>query len=245
MIGITAIAVGAGVYSFLAHKHDEIAKQEARYQQLMYTALQAEVSSPITQVDAGAPGDVVPVGKLPGDAVPTPGYVNEPGSARPQVIYRRSNEVPVRSVYSIIVEKTDQYVPKTNDPIWRVSLVDGTGKQLETLDALTGRSYRQTANRHQGGNKSPLPGGVYNIDRYGIDRGPFDDPELGNGYWVPITPLFNTGRSALGFHQDPSWGKTNGESGTSGCIGLRSAEATATLVEWIKKYNVNKLIVAS
>jgi hypothetical protein len=116
---------------------------------------------------------------------------------------------------------------------------------LEALPALTGRAYRQTADRNIAGNKSPLPKGTYSIDRGGIASAPFSDPELGKGYWVPITPLFSTGRSALGFHQDPSWGKQNGESGTSGCVGLANATDTAKLVDWIKHFNVKRLIVES
>ena len=87
--------------------------------------------------------------------------------------------------------------------------------------------------------------GTYSIDRMGIEAGPFPDPELGKGFWVPITPLFSTGRSDLGFHQDPSWGKKNGESGTSGCIGLQKASDTLKLVEWIKHYNLTRLTVES
>ena len=123
--------------------------------------------------------------------------------------------------------------------------MDSKGTVLETLPAVTGRSYRQTTDRHVSGTKAPLPRGVYSIDRYGIARGPFSDPELGQGFWVPIMPLFSTGRSALGFHQDPSWGKSNGESGTSGCIGLENKEDTIKLVEWIRHFNVTKLTVVS
>jgi hypothetical protein len=126
-----------------------------------------------------------------------------------------------------------------------LELVSSDGQVLDKLPALVGRSYRQTANRNTAGNKSPLPIGNYAIDRYGIAAAPFDDPELGKGYWVPVTPLFNTNRSALGFHQDPSWGKNNGESGTSGCIGLESADATVKLVTWIKQFNVQRLNVQS
>lgn len=246
MIGFVALGIGAAAYTAVSIKHEEIKQQEARYQQIVLMAMQADGSSPIQQIDATGPGNLVPSGQLPADATPTPGYTAEPGSDPKKIIYRQTlPSVPVRSVFSIVIERTGEKVQQTGDPIWKVALVDSSGKELDALKALSGRASKQTANRHQGGNKSPLPGGVYSIDTYGIERGPFGDPELGYGYWVPITPLFNTGRSALGFHQDPSWGKMNGESGTSGCVGLENPEATAKLVDWIRTYKVNKVIVAS
>jgi len=155
-----------------------------------------------------------------------------------------STDQPVKATeYFITLSRTQELVPNTNDPVWELSLVDKSGIVVDTLKALSGRASKQTANRHIAGNKSPLPVGTYRIDNAGIAHAPFEDPELGKGYWVPISPLFATGRSALGFHQDPSWGKLNGESGTSGCIGLDSPKATSKLVEWIQTYKVKTLKV--
>lgn len=144
----------------------------------------------------------------------------------------------------IRVVKTDRTVETTKDPIWDVELVVD-GKVVDKVEALIGRSYRQTANRHIAGNESPLPVGNYRVDKGGIVREKFNNPELGTGYWIPVTPLFSTGRSALGFHQDPSWGLLNKESGTSGCIGLRSPEDTQRVVEWVRQYDVRVVSVQS
>lgn len=152
------------------------------------------------------------------------------------------NQPTKNSAVLVLVRTTE--LTSAKDPIWQLRLVKGE-KTLSVLPAVTGRASKQTANRHVGGNKSPLPQGTYTIDRPGIVRESFSDPELGRGYWIPITPAFPTGRSALGFHHDPSWGRNNGESGTSGCVGLRTPEDTLTLVEWIKHFNVHKLIVVS
>lgn len=246
MVAFLALGAGAAVYTAVSIRQEAINQQEARYQQMVLMAMQTDSYSPIQQTDATGPGNMVPIDQLPADAMPTPGYPPEAGSAPKKIIFKpTSPKIPVRPVFSIVIERTGEKVQQTGDPVWKVALVDSSGKELDALKALSGRASKQTANRHQGGNKSPLPDGVYSIDNYGIERGPFSDPELGYGYWVPITPLFNTGRSALGFHQDPSWGKMNGESGTSGCVGLESPEATAKLVDWIRTYKVNKVIVAS
>lgn len=195
--------------------------------------------------EGGDSSRAYPEGALPLDATPEPGYLPEPGSARPIIQYKGSVPLlpPIESSSFITVRKTREVVPKTKDPVWQVSLVSKDGVVLDSMKAVTGRAYRQTANRNVSGTKAPLPSGKYQINRSGIERGPFDDPELGKGYWIPVTPLFRTGRSDLGFHVDPSWGKLNGESGTSGCIGLENVDATVKLVTWIKQLNVSKLIV--
>lgn len=246
MLAIAAVALGFGAYQLVSINERKIAEQESRYQEVIQMASHsgADYQTPLYEVDISQAGDPVPLADLPADARPTPGYTPQQGAVQRKIIYKSNPGVPKEN-FSIIVEKTGEKVRSTGDPIWKVALVDGSGKEVEAVNALSGRASKQTANRHQSGNKSPLPGGVYAIDRHGIDRGPFSDPELGSGYWIPITPLFQTGRSALGFHQDPSWGKANGESGTSGCIGLESPEATAKLVGWIKTYGINKVIVIS
>ena len=193
------------------------------------------------------PARTYPDGGLPLDATPEPGYPIEPGSLRPSIQFTDQTPPlpPLSSTPFLVLKKSSQTIKSTKDPVWTLQLISKDGTVLDSLQAVTGRASRQTANRHVAGTKAPLPIGEYRIDRTGIERGPFGDPELGRGYWVPITPLFNTGRSDLGFHVDPSWGKLNGESGTSGCIGLQSVDATVKLVTWIKHFNVSKLTVQS
>lgn len=216
--------------------------QEEHLRRMMYAQV-----SPLEQ-GPGQQGTRVPEGVLPLDASPMPGVPEEPGSMRPAIQLKPGMNPPRMNTNAqafLVLKKTDETIKETKDPIWSLQLVNNRNIVLETLPALTGRASRQSADRNTAGNKSPLPKGTYRIDRLGIAAAPFGDPELGRGYWVPVTPLFSTGRSALGFHQDPSWGKLNGESGTSGCIGLQSAEATTKLVTWIKHYNITKLVVES
>lgn len=193
------------------------------------------------------PARTYPDGGLPLDATPEPGYPDEPGSLRPSIQFTHQPPPlpPLSNTPFLVLKKSSQSIKSTKDPIWTLQLISKDGTVLDSLQAVTGRASRQAVNRHIAGTKAPLPVGTYRIDRAGIERGPFSDPELGRGYWVPITPLFATGRSELGFHVDPSWGKLNGESGTSGCIGLENVDATVKLVTWIKHFNVSKLIVQS
>jgi hypothetical protein len=245
MFGVLGLVTGSLTATAVWHGQQWISHHKAEQdhmRQLMYAQV-----SPIEQ----GPGNgnlSVPPGVLPLDATPTPGVVNEPGSARPWIQLKPSFSIPTQSQRqsaTLVLKRTDKTIKETKDPLWELQLVATDGKVLEVLPALTGRAYRQTADRNIAGNKSPLPKGTYSIDRGGIASAPFSDPELGKGYWVPITPLFSTGRSALGFHQDPSWGKQNGESGTSGCVGLANATDTAKLVDWIKHFNVTRLVVES
>ena len=231
MIPITFAAgvAATAAASFLWQQHAVNAQQE----QLVQQALQ-QIDNP-SLLAAANPGET------PLDALPEPGVPLEPGNARPHI---EVIEAPApQPGAQLQVRRTERVTPNSKDPIWSVELVVN-GQTLQRLDALVGRSWRQNADRHQAGNESPLPPGQYRIDRSGIAAPPFDNPELGSGFWVPVTPLFQTGRSALGFHQDPSWDKTR-ESGTSGCIGLESKEATAQLVAWIRHYNIHRLVVLS
>lgn len=193
------------------------------------------------------PTRTYPDGGLPLDATPEPGFTSEPGSLRPSIQFTEQPPKlpPLSNTPFLVLKRSSQTIKTTKDPIWTLQLISKDGIVLDSLPAVTGRASRQTVNRHIAGTKAPLPTGTYRIDRAGIERGPFSDPELGKGYWVPITPLFNTGRSDLGFHVDPSWGKLNGESGTSGCVGLENVDATVKLVTWIKHFNVSKLTVQS
>lgn len=245
---IALIAAVAGSASAVAVH--SVTQLIAHHEEQRYLAQSALYASPIKQTSFPPLPELpeLPPGSLPLDATPEPGYTPQPGSAMPGIQLQPGMKLPPQPKQSsarLILTRTNDVVKGTKDPIWTLKLVSNNGQTLDQLPALTGRFNKQTANRNIAGNKSPLPVGSYAIDRNGIDRGPFDDPELGRGFWVPITPMFSTQRSALGFHQDPSWGKRNGESGTSGCIGLQSAEATAKLVDWIKHYNIRQLVVES
>lgn len=241
MIGILS-AVAGSVAAVAVVNIDAHLKEKERDGMIMQSLMYAQ---PIEQQFDVA--QALPDESLPLDATPVPGGQLEPGSDRPQIGLKNGGFLqpsPLKVATKLVLSKTNETVEGTKDPVWSLQLIQN-GKTIEKMPALTGRVDRQSLNRHTSGNKSPLPVGAYYINQAAIERGPFPDPELGSGYWIPFTPMFKTNRSDLGFHQDPSWGRKNGESGTSGCIGLQSAQQTAKLVDWIKRYNIHWLVVES
>jgi hypothetical protein len=241
MIGAVAAAVGVSASVLINGAGTILAHHKASQDHLDNLMLE----QPLTQAQGMGPAQALPPGALPLDATPEPGFIPEAGSTKLQIQLKPGSSFindKGRPMARLVLVKSKEFVRGTKDPIWDLRLMAGD-QILGSMPALTGRANKQTADRNTPGNKAPLPKGTYGIDAYGIAGPPFSDSELGKGFWVPIVPLFSTRRSDLGFHQDPSWGKMNGESGTSGCIGLESADATAKLVEWIKHFRIKTLTV--
>jgi hypothetical protein len=115
-----------------------------------------------------------------------------------------------------------------------------TNKEIKDykLSLISGRSYTQNLDRNISGNKSPLPKGNYIIKKEtkGLS------PETG-GVFLPITPTFNTERSHIGFHVDPSWGLNNNENGTEGCLAFKTIQEYNEFVKMVKDYNITNVVV--
>jgi hypothetical protein len=130
---------------------------------------------------------------------------------------------------------------KTNtlgNPLYQLSLY-GNGQLLRVYTTVSGRVYTQNRNRHKSGTEAPLPDGLYNVARSTI---PGTEPEVGERF-LPIQPLFQTGRSALGIHYDPSFEQGNGKDGTSGCIGLTNKLELNDLLNSLRIYQPEYLEV--
>lgn len=125
------------------------------------------------------------------------------------------------------------------NPIYEIKMYKD-GVNVGSVYGVSGRAWTQTRDRHVAGNESPLPNG-----RYSVSRSPIAglDVEVGS-LFLPVTPLFRTGRSALGFHVDPSYNKNNGEDGTAGCIGLTSVSERDQLFKFVKQNQVAYLDVS-
>ncbi|MBW4643907.1 MAG: L,D-transpeptidase [Goleter apudmare HA4340-LM2] len=118
-----------------------------------------------------------------------------------------------------------------NNPLYELRLYTN-GQLVDRFITVSGRAYTQTRNRHQSGTEAPLPDGRYKVAT-AATRGTI--AEAGDRF-LPIQPLFQTGRTFLGFHVDPSFEKNNGEDGTSGCIGLVSRGDLDRLLSFVRTY---------
>jgi hypothetical protein len=136
---------------------------------------------------------------------------------------------------------------KYGNPIYSLHLCVG-GKELKSYEIVTGRNFTQHKNRNQSGTHSPLPNGKYRMSNT-LTQGMVAEVGRVDGLsvsqpFLPISPMFGTGRSALGIHVDPSYNRDPKEDGTSGCIGLTNPGDFKSLWSDLKRYQVKDLQVA-
>jgi len=124
---------------------------------------------------------------------------------------------------------------KTN-PILNVSVYKNSNL-LNTYQTVSGRWNTQNLDRNIANNSSPSPNGTYIIKDETIGY----HPETG-GVFLPYEPTFNTERSALGFHVDPSWG-LEVEDGTRGCNAFETMLHYNSFKKDIKTNNITTLII--
>lgn len=142
--------------------------------------------------------------------------------------------------------KSDNYMKliptgETNavgNPLYQLHLY-ANGQEIGAYDTVSGRAHTQNKNRHRAGTEAPLPDGKYKVSRTSI---PGTISEAGDRF-LPIQPLFQTGRSALGIHYDPSFEKKNGEDGTSGCIALKNKSELSKVLNYVRTYQPKYLQV--
>lgn len=145
-------------------------------------------------------------------------------------------EIP--SYPHIILERTSE-VNRFGNPVLEVRMYE-RGILVDSVRAVSGRSWSQSRNRHVGGTKAPLPDGSYSVDPgvYHVNH----NPELGSQF-IEISPLFPTGRTHLGIHVDPSYNRDPKEDGTDGCIGIVNVTERDKLFQFISRTRTQKLIV--
>lgn len=142
------------------------------------------------------------------------------------------------SSQSFLVMSPTNQVNRFNNPIYKLEFISGN-KLIGTFYAVTGRATTQSADRNVSGTRAPLPNGRYKVAAHTI---PGAVKEVG-GRFLPITPMFQTGRTHLGFHYDPSFDKDPKEDGTDGCIGLISPEDRDRLFKLVSEYKPSYLEV--
>ncbi len=136
---------------------------------------------------------------------------------------------------------------KYGNPIYILHVCVG-GKERRSYEIVTGRNFTQSKNRNQSGTHSPLPNGKYRMS-VALTQGMVAEVGRVDGLsvsqpFLPISPLFSTGRSALGIHVDPSYNRDPKEDGTSGCIGLTNPADFKSLWANIQNYQIRDLQVA-
>lgn len=136
---------------------------------------------------------------------------------------------------------------KYGNPIYILHLCVG-GKEQKSFNIVTGRKLTQDKNRDRSGTHSPLPNGKYRVSN-ALTQGMLAEVGRVDGLsvrqpFLPVSPMFSTGRSALGIHVDPSYNIDSKEDGTSGCIGLTNAADFQDLWASIKQYQIKELQVA-
>jgi L,D-transpeptidase catalytic domain len=136
---------------------------------------------------------------------------------------------------------------KYGNPLYLLHLCVG-GKERRSFEIVTGRNFTQLKNRNQSGTHSPLPNGKYRMSN-SLTQGMVAEVGRVDGLsvrqpFLPISPMFSTGRSALGIHVDPSFNRDPKEDGTSGCIGLTNPADFKALWASIQHYQIKELQVA-
>jgi Bacterial pre-peptidase C-terminal domain len=133
----------------------------------------------------------------------------------------------------------------------QVSLVRN-GKMIDSIAAVSGQPSKQsfrTAKISKAGSGEPLPEGYWQLGSVewasgikGDESKNWDDPPY-NGVgpaWVGMQPLYQTERSAIGFHLDNN---SSLYPGTVGCIGLLNKADLHKFTGWFDSYDAPKVAI--
>lgn len=123
--------------------------------------------------------------------------------------------------------------------VYQTRLIDASGRVVSTVRAVSGRANKQTPS-DVAGSQTPLPFGIYKFDAPGAVE--FKGGEFG-GVWSSVTPIFQTGRSEIGVHYDPSALSNNANSGTAGCFATPTPGEKDTMSNFIRTHKPSHLIV--
>jgi L,D-transpeptidase catalytic domain len=145
---------------------------------------------------------------------------------------------PLSGNYLRLVRDPNKGSNSLGNPIYTLeAYVDG--RKYKSFKAVSGTATTQNRDRDIANTFAPLPDGMYRVNN-GISTS--NIPEVGKTF-IAIYPQFETDRSDLGIHQDPSYNKRNGHDGTAGCIGLTSEADRDAVNSFVTKYQPRNLIV--
>jgi hypothetical protein len=146
---------------------------------------------------------------------------------------------PLSGNYLRLVRDSSKGTNDNGNPIYTLEAYVG-GERYQTFSAVSGIASSQQFDRNVGNNHAPLPDGLYRVSDQIV---PGAVSEVGRTF-IGIYPQFQTNRSDLGIHVDPSFNKKNGSDGTSGCIGLTTTTERDAINEFIAKYHPRNLYVS-
>ncbi len=146
---------------------------------------------------------------------------------------------PLSGNYLRLVRDPSKGTNDNGNPIYTLEAYVG-GERYQTFSAVSGIASSQQLDRNIGSNHAPLPDGLYRVSDQIV---PGAVPEVGRTF-IGIYPQFQTNRSDLGIHVDPSFNKKNGSDGTSGCIGLTTTTERDAINEFVAKYHPHNLYVS-
>jgi hypothetical protein len=131
---------------------------------------------------------------------------------------------------------------RTNDlgnPI-HILEVYRNGIIYQRFKATSGTASSQNRDRSLPDLAAPLQDGLYTVSGQIV---PGAIPEVGKTF-IAVFPRFETARTDLGIHVDPSFNKRNGYDGTSGCIALTNSTDRDMVNEFVLKYQPRNLFVS-
>jgi hypothetical protein len=148
-------------------------------------------------------------------------YISQPKIKRHKSKFIARSGVNSSGTYLRLVYKYRGRANQLGNPLYTLEAY-ANGKKYRSFKAVTGTAYTQNRDRDRAN--------LANV------------PEVGRTF-VPIYPQFRTARSELGIHLDPSFNRSNGNDGTSGCIGLIARADRDAFDRYILQYQPHKLVV--
>lgn len=131
---------------------------------------------------------------------------------------------------------------RTNDlgnPI-HILEVYRNGTIYQRFSATSGTVNTQNRDRSIPDISAPLQDGFYTVSGQIL---PGTIAEVGKTF-IAVSPRFETRRTDLGIHVDPSFNKRNGFDGTAGCIALTNSADRDLVNEFVLKYQPRNLFVS-
>jgi hypothetical protein len=145
---------------------------------------------------------------------------------------------PFAGNYLRLVRDPNKGTNSLGNPIYTLEAYVN-GRKYRSFKAVSGTATTQDRDRDKANTFAPLPDGIYKVSDAIVAS---NIPEVGKTF-IAIYPQFETERSDLGIHQDPSYNKRNGHDGTAGCIGLTTAADRDAFNNFVSKYHPHNLMV--